>query len=484
MRRIAAGVRSIAAIGVMLVATAPIQAQSFERSHRRPPLLLPSPAFAPQLDTVRLQALDRSPQPATLVIRLMLLGLTIIVALISIYSIRHYVFAISRMFGRQRHPYSDIITAEWPPITVLIPAHNEELVIGEMLRLLLNADYPRDRLTIIPINDRSEDRTGEIIDSYAARYPGVVAPFHRSDAKGGKAAALQDAEKLVQTDIELVFDADYLPARGVLKLLVAPFFDPEVGAVMGRVIPINLSRNFLTRLQELERSGGYQVDQQARMNLALVPQYGGTVGGVRRRALAEIGGWKEESLAEDTDLTYRLLLHGHLTAYENRAECYEEVPEVWPERIRQIKRWSQGHNACLRHYLLPLLRSNMVGGMPRKIDGLLLLGVFALPPFTIIGWLLGLGLFYLGYIPIHGFVAILAVTAYSTLGNFAAFFQVAAAVRLDGSRARIRLLPLLLGGFLISTVAIVRSMLPRHLRPSRNTALIWDKTKRYRQAQE
>ncbi|MFY0104485.1 hypothetical protein ABTP95_22220, partial [Acinetobacter baumannii] len=76
--------------------------------------------------------------------------------------------------------------------------------------------------------------------------------------------------------------ADYLPARGLIKQLVAPFFDPEVGAIMGRVVPVNAGANLLTRLLDLERSGGYQVDQTARMNLGLVPQYGGTVGGIRR----------------------------------------------------------------------------------------------------------------------------------------------------------------------------------------------------------
>ena len=83
----------------------------------------------------------------------------------------------------------------------------------------------------------------------------------------------------------MVFDADYIPGPRLLKQLVAPFFDAEVGAVMGRVVPLNVGESLLTRLLDLERAGGYQVDQQARMNLRLIPQYGGTVGGVRRVAL-------------------------------------------------------------------------------------------------------------------------------------------------------------------------------------------------------
>src|SRR5205814_9163297 len=86
----------------------------------------------------------------------------------------------------------------------------------------------------------------------------------------------------------------------------------------------DLGKKLLTRILDLERSGGYQVDQQARMNLHFVPQYGGTVAGIRKSALDEIGGWNENTLAEDTDLTYRMLLGGWKTVYENRAECYEE----------------------------------------------------------------------------------------------------------------------------------------------------------------
>ena len=159
--------------------------------------------------------------------------------------------------------------------------------------------------------------------------------------------------ELVETEVILIFDADYIPGGGLIKQLVAPFFDPEVGGVMGRVVPLNVGTNLLTRLLDLERSGGYQVDQQARMNLRLVPQHGGTVAGVRLSALREIGGWNDNSLTEDTDLTYRLLLAGWKTVYQNRSECYEEVPETWQVRIKQIMRWAKGHNQALVAYGLP-----------------------------------------------------------------------------------------------------------------------------------
>jgi cellulose synthase/poly-beta-1,6-N-acetylglucosamine synthase-like glycosyltransferase len=411
----------------------------------------------------------------------MLLGLfTAVVVLICIYTIRHYCFTVSRIVGEQRHPYIDVDTAEWPPLTVLIAAHNEEAVVADILTALLEVDYPAEKLGIVPVNDRSVDRTREIIDSFVVRYPGRITPFHRTGGKPGKAAALKDAMAYVNTEIMLVFDADYVPGKALIRQLVAPFFDPEVGSVMGRVVPLNVGKKLLTRILDLERSGGYQVDQQARMNLHFVPQYGGTVAGIRKSALDEIGGWNENTLAEDTDLTYRMLLAGWKTVYENRAECYEEVPERWPVRVRQIMRWAKGHNQAMVGYSAALLGSRNVSWWER-LDGLLLLGVYMMAPVLLLGWLLAMVLFYLGA-PVGGGVAVLGLAAFTTLGNFAAFFEIAAAARLDGSRERIQLLPLTFLGFTVSAISVSRAAWQQFAASISGKEMVWHKTERSRVA--
>jgi cellulose synthase/poly-beta-1,6-N-acetylglucosamine synthase-like glycosyltransferase len=400
--------------------------------------------------------------------------------LICIYTARHYYFTLHRLFGRQRHPYVDIDTANWPAVTVLVAAHNEEAVVADILKALLEVDYPQGRLVIVPVNDRSTDRTREIIDGYAEQYPSIQ-PFHRTSGKPGKAAALKDAMAFVNTEVVLVFDADYVPGKALIRQLVAPFFDPEVGAVMGRVVPLNVGRKLLTRLLDLERSGGYQVDQQARMNLHMVPQYGGTVAGIRKSALDEIGGWNENALAEDTDLTYRLLLAGWKTVYENRAECYEEVPERWPVRVRQIMRWAKGHNQTMIHCLLRTACSRGLSWAER-VDGVLLLGVYLMGPVLLLGWLLAVILFYTG-VQIGGGVTVLALGTFTTLGNFAAFFEIAAAARLDGSRERIRLLPLTLFGFIVSLVSVSQAAWQQAEDILfGQSELVWNKTERSRSA--
>ncbi len=417
---------------------------------------------------------------ATIVYRILTAILLIIIFLMAFYSVRHYIFTLNRVFGNQRYPYLDIDSANWPSVTVLVAAHNEEAVIAGALNALLNVDYPRDKIRIMPMNDRSTDRTREIIDALVERYPGAITPFHRSSGKPGKAAALKDAMKLLDSEIIVVFDADYLPSRGLVKQLVSPFFDPEVGATMGRVVPQNVGSNLLTRILDLERSGGYQVDQQARMNLHLVPQYGGTVGGIRVNALESIGGWRDDVLAEDTDLTYRLLLNDWKVVYQNRSECYEEVPEVWSVRMKQIMRWAKGHNQAMISHTIGLFKKQGLTFF-EKLDGLALLGVYVMAPLLILAWVISIILFY--FTPsfiVTTFIVFFSFVLFSALGNFAAFFQMAAATYLDGSRHRIRLLPFVLFGFVISVVAISQATLSQLLDIFLKREMKWDKTQRYR----
>jgi cellulose synthase/poly-beta-1,6-N-acetylglucosamine synthase-like glycosyltransferase len=401
--------------------------------------------------------------------------------LLTMYTVRHYLFSLNRLFGVQRHPYTSIVSADWPHVTILVAAHNEEAVIADCLENLMLVDYPAERMLVMPVNDRSSDRTREMIDAVVAKYPGRIQPFHRVAGKPGKAAALKDATALVHSEFIVVFDADYLPSRGLIRRLMAPFFDPEVGAVMGRVVPNNVGANLLTRLLELERSGGYQVDQQARMNLGLIPQYGGTVGGIRIKALVSAGGWHDDVLAEDTDLTYRLRLKGWQTVYHNRSECYEEVPQTWGVRIRQIKRWSKGHNQALVRHALPLLCKRNIGWLER-VDGLALLGVYLLSPLLILGWLLSALMYFTVNVEVAApAVLLLALMSHSAMGNFAAFFEIAAALHLDRSHRRVRLLAFNWLGFVVSATAIARSVLEQLLLdrlPGRG--FHWDKTVRYR----
>lgn len=402
--------------------------------------------------------------------------------LMLIYAARHFGFALHRLFFQQRQPYLDVATAHWPRITVLVMAHNEEKVIEGSLRALLDSDYPADRLTISPVNDRSTDNTARIIDRIANAFPGRIRALHRTDGEGGKPAALDWACRQISDDIIVIFDADYLPGKGLLKQLVSPFFDPEVGATMGRVVPVNARSNLLTRTLALERSAGYQISQQARQNLGLTAQFGGTVGAVRRRALEQVGGWSLSCLAEDTDLTIRLRCAGWLVVYQNRAECYEEVPEEWSARIRQLSRWTQGHHHVFLRQWRQVLTSPRLRPLERA-DTLLLLGIFLLAPVILIGWSACIYLYFRGERLLPQSLALcLLLMAWSGLGNFSSFFEIAAGGFLDRSRTALLVMPFMLVNFMVSALVMSRGI----VRQSWNTVFDrqgkWAKTPRYRKA--
>lgn len=410
-------------------------------------------------------------------------ALAVIVGIMLAYGVRQCAFSLNRVFGAHRYPYAGIDQADWPQITVFIAAHNEEKVIASSMNAMLASDYPQDRLRVIVVNDRSSDQTTRIVDEYVRAWPGRIQTFHRSSGKPGKAAALKDAMALAQGDIALVFDADYTPAPGLMRQLVAPFFDAEVGAVMGRVVPRNAGANLLTRLLDMERSAGYQVDQQARMNLRAVPQYGGTVGGVRLSAMASVGGWHDDVLAEDTDITFRLLVAGWKTVYNNDAACHEEVPQEWAVRLRQVHRWAKGHNQVLMRQAWALLRSPFTT-LRERLDGLLLLHIFLMQPLLLTGWLLAMALYYLDAAQtLTLFVPGTVLMACAALGGFTAFQQMVYAVLIDGHRKRLRLLPIQFLNFMVSLPSVSQALASGVKDGLTGRELVWHKTVRY-QTQE
>jgi len=83
-------------------------------------------------------------------------------------------FTLNRAFGEQRLGYQDIIDSDLPYVSVLVPMHNEEKVAENVLNALLNTDYPKDRIEIIPIDDNSTDRTREILEDYSSKYPHLI----------------------------------------------------------------------------------------------------------------------------------------------------------------------------------------------------------------------------------------------------------------------------------------------------------------------
>ncbi|BAL80487.1 glycosyltransferase [Caldisericum exile] len=396
-----------------------------------------------------------------------------------VYTIRHYIFSFNRIFGKQRISYGEIVDSDLPFVTVLIPMHNEEKVAKDILISLVLSTYPKDKLEITPIDDNSNDNTSKILKNFAEKYE-YIKPLFRNSEKRGKPHSLNDALKLASGDIIVVFDADYLPGKGLIRELVINFIDPGVGAVMGRVVPLNISKNILTRLIDLERIGGYQVDQQARYNLKLIAQYGGTVGAFRKEPVILTGGFNENVLAEDTELTFRLYLMGYKVIYANRAECYEEVPEKWEVRAKQIRRWSCGHNQVMFQYITKIISSNKLSFL-EKIDGILLLNVYLVPFLIFLGIINSIFLYFSSEYFYFIIQTLFSVSLLQSFGNFAPFFEIAVGAYLDGVSERVKLLPLLGINFFFemwfSTLGFFDAL--RYVITKKE--LKWQKTERFRE---
>ncbi|MEM2912429.1 MAG: glycosyltransferase family 2 protein [Candidatus Bathyarchaeia archaeon] len=399
----------------------------------------------------------------------------VLIGVITAYLIRHYVFTITALYSGKKGSNNENVRYK-PKVSILIPAKDEETVIGRLLKRLTELTYPKERMEILVIDDASKDKTGEIAEEFSRKYD-FIKVIHRRPREGnGKPAALNEAMKHVKNDIVLCFDADYFPQKDIVEKLVAYFADPHVGAVQGRVTVLNEPQNLVTRLVALERIGGYRVDQKARGDLKLIPQYGGTAGGFRKELVEAAGGWDSAMLAEDTDLTFRIYLMGYKVGYVDDAECYEEAVENWRAYWHQRQRWAKGHMQCAFKYMLPMLKSRKLS-LKEKIDGLLLLHIYFLPLLVLLAWVLGIFLYVSNSTKWTAFLLnFIPLSIYSAVGNFAPFFEVGVGAYLDGRTRVFWLVPLLAFTFLYNMAICVTAFFGLCFSKIRRTRLSWEKT--------
>ncbi|MDI6904973.1 MAG: glycosyltransferase family 2 protein [Candidatus Bathyarchaeia archaeon] len=404
----------------------------------------------------------------------------ILTALMTTYLIRHFIFTLTVLKNAQKRKKAVTVenTTYQPTVSTLIPARNEEQVIGRILQRMTELTYPKDKMQIIVIDDASTDDTGKIVEEYAKNYS-YIKVIHRTSKEWGKvkASALNAGLKYAKSEIVLCFDADYYSQADIIEKLVAEFVDPKVGAVQGRVTVLNEPQNIVTRLVALERVGGYRIDQQARDSLGLIPQLGGTAFAIRRKLLESLGGWDESILAEDTDLTFRVYLAGYKVRYVNDAECYEEAVENWRAYWKQRCRWAKGHMQCAFKHSLKVLKSNNLL-LKKKIDGLLLLNVYFMPILIWISWIISVLLFF-SKPPqwLNALLTTIPLSFYSFVGNFAPFFEVGMGAYLDGRTRACWLIPLLIFMFLYNIVICTKAF--TDLLTSKifgKHTITWDKT--------
>ncbi|MEI6167904.1 MAG: glycosyltransferase family 2 protein [bacterium] len=238
---------------------------------------------------------------------------------------------------------------QYPPLTILVPAHNEEVVIERTVRTLLALRYPETKLTLMVINDASTDGTAAILDRLHEENPRVLV-YHRQKPEGGrgKAAALNAAALRVKDDFIAIYDADNCPEPEALLRLMARFIaDPSLAAAVGKFRCGNKSQNFLTRCVNIEGLCFQGVIQAGRHMMLKIAFLTGTNYVIKRSTLLEVGGWDEEALAEDSELSTRLYMERQRVDYVPFSQSWEQEPETLKVWMTQRTRWARGNNYAI-----------------------------------------------------------------------------------------------------------------------------------------
>ncbi len=232
------------------------------------------------------------------------------------------------------------LAAPLPAVSLVAAAKNEEAVIGRLVECLCRLEYDGP-LEVWIVDDYSSDRTPQILEKYRQVYPQLKVLRRGPDAQGGKSGALNQVLPLTTGDVIGVFDADAQVAPDLLPQVLAHFQDEEVGAVQLRKAIANHNENFWTRGQAAEMALDMWFQEQ-RVRVGGIGELRGNGQFVRRSALLACGGWNEQTITDDLDLTLRLHLQGWDIACVFFPAVQEEgvvtVKQLWHQR----NRWAEG----------------------------------------------------------------------------------------------------------------------------------------------
>lgn len=228
-----------------------------------------------------------------------------------------------------------------PFVSVIIAAYNEEKVISRTVQSILKSDYPH--YEIIVVDDGSQDRTSAIVSENF--YNNERVHLIRKE-NGGKSSALNRGIQKAKGDIIVAIDADTIISHQAISLLVRHFMDEKIAAVSGNMKVGNM-RNLLTICQHIEYVTGFNLEKRAFGFLNCVTVVPGAIGAWRKQVILECGGFTDDTLAEDTDMTLRILCQGYTVAIEENAYAYTEAPEGIRGFFKQRYRWTYGTLQCL-----------------------------------------------------------------------------------------------------------------------------------------
>jgi len=203
----------------------------------------------------------------------------------------------------------------YPKVTIVVPAHNEDVVIAQTAKAILDLNYPHDRVELLLFADNCSDRTYEECLAVKAlpEYAGRDLTIINRSGTGGKAGVLNDALAMATGDYICVYDADAMPEKNALY-----FLNQEI-VVTQRVHHVGMWHLF---------------------KIGRIP---GTNFIIQTEFVKSIGGWKNGALTEDTDISFKIMQSGKLIALAYNSEAFQQEPETLKSYYMQRKRWAKGN---------------------------------------------------------------------------------------------------------------------------------------------
>lgn len=223
-----------------------------------------------------------------------------------------------------------------PLVSIIVPAYNEEVNAVSSLNNLLRCNYPN--FNIVFVDDGSKDNTFDRVNA-AFKDNRLVKAY--SKPNGGKASALNFGIEHTEADFVVCIDADTKLLPDAVSKLMTHFADETTGAVAGNV-KVGNEVNILTHWQSIEYISSQNIDRNAFAYFNGISVVPGAIGAFRKEAIEDAGGFTSDTLAEDCDLTIRILRCGYTIKNENKAIALTEAPETLKQFMKQRFRWTFG----------------------------------------------------------------------------------------------------------------------------------------------
>ena len=236
-----------------------------------------------------------------------------------------------------------VVLDYYPSVAVLVPCHNESLVIEGTIKAMIKLNYP-GQLDIYILNDNSVDNTAEIVSSFANTFSNVHHIEVPPGQPKGKSRVLNYGLQITDSDYICVYDADNRPEPDALiELMHSAQTVPDACGAVGIVRTINASKNMLTRMIAIEFKVFQLIMQTGRWQTFKAGSFGGTNMLIDRKVLDESGGYDLYALAEDAELTIRLTSKKYTIPVNHDSITWEQEPEKMKTYFRQRTRWVLGN---------------------------------------------------------------------------------------------------------------------------------------------